>query len=194
MASTLVIHAHPRPSQSIVTQSMLRMFEAAGDTEIRPLYELYPDFDIDVATEQKALSQSSLVVWLAPVYWYSVPALLKHWMDQVLAYGWAYGPGGDALQGKSAWLVMSAGGTRADYSATGVHQRPAADFVPPLEQTARFCGMRWMKPHIEYGGHDHSRAELASCTHSLEQQLANHLADYRDALALAASQAEGATP
>jgi glutathione-regulated potassium-efflux system ancillary protein KefF len=86
--------------------------------------------------------------------------------------------------------VASAGGTRADYSASGVHQRPAADFIPPLEQTARFCGMRWLKPHIEYGGHDHSRAELASCTHSLEQQLANH----RAALASTHQPVEGTTP
>jgi glutathione-regulated potassium-efflux system ancillary protein KefF len=31
------------------------------------------------------------IVWLTPVYWYSVPSMMKRWIDQVLALGWAYG-------------------------------------------------------------------------------------------------------
>jgi glutathione-regulated potassium-efflux system ancillary protein KefG len=40
----------------------------------------------------------------------SVPGVLKEWMDQVLTYGFAYGNGGDALQGKKMQLVISTGG------------------------------------------------------------------------------------
>ena len=42
----------------------------------------------------RALGAARLVVWQHPLYWYGVPALLKHWFDKVLAYGWAYGEGG----------------------------------------------------------------------------------------------------
>nr|WP_326961761.1 MULTISPECIES: NAD(P)H-dependent oxidoreductase [unclassified Arthrobacter] len=35
--------------------------------------------------------------------------MLKEWMDQVLTYGFAYGAGGDALQGKRLHLVISTG-------------------------------------------------------------------------------------
>jgi glutathione-regulated potassium-efflux system ancillary protein KefF len=76
--------------------------------EIRSLYHLYPDFNIDIAAEQEALSRAELVVWQHPMQWYSVPPLLKLWIDKVLAHGWAYGHGARALQGKSLlWAVTT---------------------------------------------------------------------------------------
>ena len=191
MPSTLVILAHPRPSQSLATRALCQALADAGNVEVRSLYALYPDFDIDVAAEQRALAQAQLVVWLAPVYWYSVPALLKHWIDQVLAHGWAFGPGGEALQGKTAWWVTSAGGGPADYQAGGVHQRALQDFVPPLEQTARFCGMRWLPPHVLYRGHQLEEAALRQAREDLALTLARHRQDLG---LLPASHAEAETP
>ena len=40
------------------------------------------------------------IVLQHPLYWYSVPGLLKHWFDKVLARGFAYGAGGRELVGK----------------------------------------------------------------------------------------------
>lgn len=171
---TLVIHAHPRPSHSVVTQGLRQALGGCPEVEVRPLYELYPDFDIDVAAEQQALAQAELVIWLCPVYWYSVPALLKHWFDQVLAHGWAYGPGAAALQGKTAWWVASAGAAASAYTADGAHQRPFADFVPPIEQTARFCGMHWLPPLVLHGGHATSPADLQAGRDTLLAQWAQH--------------------
>ncbi|MCF8178699.1 MAG: NAD(P)H-dependent oxidoreductase [Sulfuritalea sp.] len=153
MPSTLVIHAHPRPGQSVVIAELCRFFASRDDVEIRSLYELYPDFDIDVAAEQQALTRADLVIWLAPVYWYSVPALMKHWIDQVLAHGWAYGDGACALHGKSVWWATSAGGDTAAYTASGAHGRPFEEFVAPIEHVARFCGMDWLPPFVVHAGH-----------------------------------------
>ena len=61
----------------------------------------------------------ALVVWMHPVYWYSVPALLKHWFDKVLALGWAYGEGGTALRGKHCLWVPTTGGDEDDVRAGG---------------------------------------------------------------------------
>ena len=41
-----------------------------------------------------------------------MPPLMKLWVDDVLTFGWAYGPGGTALNGKDLWLVASTGGAR----------------------------------------------------------------------------------
>lgn len=179
MPRTLVIHAHPSPRQSVVVRSLLKTLESAPHTSVRSLYQLYPDFDIDVSAEQAALVQADLLVWLAPVYWYSVPALLKHWFDQVLAHGWAFGPGGDALRGKAAWWVASAGGSLADYAPGGVHRRPFADFTAPIEQTARFCGMRWLPPHIQHGQREAVGADSQAREPGLAERLAAHLAALR---------------
>lgn len=37
------------------------------------------------------------VVFQHPMYWYSVPPLLKQWFDTTLAEGWAYGSGASAI-------------------------------------------------------------------------------------------------
>jgi putative NADPH-quinone reductase/HAMP domain-containing protein len=152
----LIIHAHPRPSQSRVVKQLLGVLAAQPGAELRSLYELYPDFDIDVEAEQQALLRWQKIVWLTPVHWYSVPAMMKHWIDQVLALGWAYGHGGEALRGKTCWWVCSAGGTDPAYALREMHRRPFQDYVPPVEQTARFlrhavvvalCGARCPRHH-----------------------------------------------
>jgi putative NADPH-quinone reductase len=148
MSKTLVIYAHPGPQHSTVTRDLLSVLTARDDVQVRSLYELYPDFDIDVEAEQQALLAAHNIVWLAPVYWYSFPALMKHWIDSVLAHGWAYGKGGQALVGKRAWWVASAGASEQEYAANGSHLRPFADFIAPVEGTARYCGMQWLPPFI----------------------------------------------
>lgn len=175
MPQTLVICAHPRPSASRNTDALRQVFATEPDTTVRSLYDLYPDFDIDVGAEQRALAEAEVIVCLAPVYWYSVPALMKHWFDQVLAYGWAYGPGGTALRGKSLWWVTSAGASQADYAVGGSHGRPFGDFVAPIETIAHFCGMRWLPPFVMHGGHTNSREQLSATAEALRQQWAQHL-------------------
>lgn len=176
---TLVIHAHPRPSRSKITNDLRDALAAAEGVRVRSLYELYPDFDIDVAAEQQALLEARLVVWLAPVHWYSVPALMKHWIDQVLLHGWAYGEGGTALRGRTAWWVCSAGAPLADYGPGGMHGRPFEDFVAPIEQTARFCGMGWLPPFVVHGGHSTPETQRRAQA----QRLGDMLAAHRHALA-----------
>ena len=173
--TTLVIHAHPRPGHSVITRDLLSVFNAAPDAHCRSLYDLYPDFDIDIAAEQQALQEADLVVWLAPVHWYGMPSLLKHWVDQVLQHGWAYGPGGTALHGKTAWWVCSAGAPAQAYGPGGAHQRPFADFVAPVEQTARYCGMHWLPPFVVHGGHQTPAGQRAAQAQALELAWQQHL-------------------
>ena len=70
----------------------------------------------DVPAEQSALRAAERVVWQCPLYWYSVPALLSLWFEKVLAHGWAYGSGGDALKGKRALWVTTTGAPEAAVS------------------------------------------------------------------------------
>ena len=105
----LIIYAHPYPQHSHANKRMLEQVRTLDNVEIRSLYQLYPDFNIDIAAEQEALSRADLIIWQHPMQWYSTPALLKLWIDKVFSHGWAYGPGAAALQGKTAWWVASAG-------------------------------------------------------------------------------------
>ncbi len=176
-AMIYLVFAHPYPSQSRANKALLDAVRDVAGLEVCSLYDRYPDFDIDVAAEQAALGRAQLVVWMHPVFWYSVPALLKHWFDKVLSHGWAYGEGAAALRGKDCLWVATTGGTPQAYSAAGIHERSFADFTPPLEETARFCGMNWLAPSVLHGAHDIEGPQLAAHAGQLRERLETWRAD-----------------
>jgi len=152
-AAIVVILAHPYPGMSRACSALAGAARALPGLELRSLYERYPDFDVDARAEQEALARAGLVVWLHPMHWYGMPGLLKLWMDMVLVKGWAFGDGGTALAGKDCLWAVTTGGDEHAFSPEGRHRRPFADFVAPVEQTARFCGMNWLEPFALHGAH-----------------------------------------
>ncbi|AEB06211.1 NAD(P)H dehydrogenase (quinone) [Coriobacterium glomerans PW2] len=148
----LVIIAHPHlHGSSRVNRRWLSELRAhSNEFDVRDLYALYPDGQIDddaVADEQAALESHDLIVFQFPVYWYSCPALLRTWMDRVLAFGWAYGgdralPGepGRKLAGKRFAFATSAGDSAANYSATGAAGFTFDEIMVPFRATVRFLG------------------------------------------------------
>ena len=162
MAQILVIAAHPQLEHSRTTQ---RLLQAAVEIDparvaVRDLYSLYPDYLVDVAAEQAALATARLVVWLHPVHWYSMPPLMKLWLDEVFAFRWAYGPGGRALNGKHLWLVASTGGLEDSYRPDGYNRYFFDAFLHPYDQTAALTGMRWLPPLLLHGAHQADEAAL----------------------------------
>jgi glutathione-regulated potassium-efflux system ancillary protein KefF len=155
-----LIYAHPYPHRSRANRILLEAVSDLPFVKVRSLYDLYPDFSIDVGVEQDALLRSEIVVWQHPLYWYSVPALLKLWFDKVLSYGWAYGESTAALAGKRCLWVVTAGGDETAFSLSGMHGHHFESFVSPVAQTARFCKMEWLSPIVLQGARRIDDAEL----------------------------------
>jgi glutathione-regulated potassium-efflux system ancillary protein KefF len=154
MADILILAAHPTLEHSRVTRALIKAAQAeTSRVALRDLYALYPDYYIDVAAEQAALAEARLVVWLHPVHWYSMPPLMKLWLDEVFAFGWAYGPGGSALRGKHLWLAASTGGPEQSYRPDGYNRYFFDAFMHPYEQTAALAGMLWLPPLVLHGAH-----------------------------------------
>lgn len=162
MPHVLVLLAHPDLRLSRVNRQLAEVARAlpASTVVVRDLYALYPDHAIHVEAEQAAAAQADLIVWQHPFHWYSMPPLMKQWLDEVLTLGWAYGPGGTALQGKDLWLVASTGGPEAAYHPSGYNRYFFDAFLPPYEQTAALCGMRFLPPLVLHGAHAIGHAEL----------------------------------
>ena len=173
MADVLVLVAHPDIARSRVNRALAAQARAlpAASVEVRDLYALYPDFVVDVGAEQAALAAARVVVWVHPVQWYSMPALMKLWVDEVLAFRWAYGPGGRALAGKCLWLVVSAGGSEDSYRESGNNGHAFGQFLPAYQQTAELAGMRFLEPSVFYGAHRVTQREVDDHVRAFGQRL-----------------------
>lgn len=87
----------------------------------------------DIEAEQAKLLWADAVIFQFPLWWFSMPAILKGWVERVYAYGFAYGVGehserhwGDRygegrMAGKRAMLVVTMGGWESHYSGRGVN-------------------------------------------------------------------------
>ena len=155
-----LIYAHPYPDRSRAGRALLDRVRDLPKLDVRPIYSLYPDFSIDVAAERQSIEGADIVVWQSPFYWYGLPALMHLWIEKVLAHGYAYGVGGDAVRGKTVFWVTTTGAPSSAYRPGEMHGHPFDAFVPAVSQTARFCGMRWVPPFIVHGAHRIGEEEL----------------------------------
>lgn len=158
LSMILIIYAHPYPDKSKVNTLMLKLASNDPNVMIRSLYELYPDFNIDVEAEQQAVEQAQLLVLQHPLYWYSYPPLMKLWIDKVFTKGWAYGTGAIGLKGKSMQWVVTTGGDH-DHFNNGDHPGFAA-LAQPLHATASYCQMRWLAPVAVHGAYGADQSTL----------------------------------
>ncbi len=176
MPDILVIAAHPHLEHSRVNRALMQAARQLPPErlQLRDLYALYPDYIVDVEAEKAALSAAKLVVWLHPVHWYSMPPLMKLWLDDVLAFGWAYGPGGEALQGKDLWLVLSTGGPESSYRPDSYNRYFFDAFLPPYDQTAALTGMRLLPPLVQHGAHRLDETMLAAHVKTFVARLSSY--------------------
>ena len=147
----LLLYVHPTAHKSRTNAALLNGVEGLEDITVRNLYDLYPDFHIDVKTEQDLLLKHDIIVFQHPFYWYSAPALLKEWIDLVFEHGFAFGRNGNALKGKKLMTAASTGGTRDAYQEDGHNHFSMNQFLAPFEQTTRLCKMDYLPPFITHG-------------------------------------------
>jgi putative NADPH-quinone reductase len=150
---TLVIAAHPKLEESRIHRAWLATLRGQCDADltVNDLYGRYPDERIDVRREQALLRENDRVVFEFPIYWYSSPPLLKKWFDEVLEYGWAYGQGGHALEGKEFGIAISTFTPEAAYRHDGSVGHTIEELTWPFEATARRVGGIFLPPFVLNG-------------------------------------------
>lgn len=149
--NTLIILAHPSLTEhSTANKVIVEQLQQANSVKINNLYEHYPTFDIDVKKEQQLLVEADTIVFQFPFYWYSVPSLLKHWLDTVFLYGFAFGGAGGKLQGKQMLVSTTIGGDKQSYQSGGHNHFTVTELLKPLKQTANFTSMKFLEPVVSY--------------------------------------------
>lgn len=144
---------HPVLHKSRVNKVLMKAVEGIRGVSCRYMYDLYPDFQIDIKKEQEILLQHDIIIWQHPLYWYSSPSLLKEWIDLVLEHGFAYGREGGALAGKKVMSVISSGGRRNTYGSEEGVKFSIRQLLAPFEQTVDLCRMQYLPPFVTHGTH-----------------------------------------
>ena len=140
----LILFFHPRFEDSKVNVKLVEGVKQLSGVTFRDMYEIYPDFNINIIEEQKILLEHDIIIWHHPFYWYNCPPLMKQWLDLVLEYGWAY----------------SSGGNFNVYHKEGRNRFTHREFLNSFDQTAHLCLMEYLPPFIVPGANKLSSAEI----------------------------------
>ena len=154
--NVLVIFDHPRRDSfcGAVLDSVVAGLRAAGhapeiadlraegfDPRLPPADE--PDWnDADkvysdvVLAEQARMMRSDALAFVFPVWWWSLPATTKGWIDRVWNNGWAYGA--RTLPHKKALLLGTAAGSAESYAKRGYDQAMRTQIVTGMME---YCGI-----------------------------------------------------
>lgn len=139
----LAVYGDPYQKETSANWQILQAVKAEyPELEIDDLQALYPDYQIDAAAEQEKLAEADVIILESPIYWYNMSSLMRRWLEQVLAYGWAYGDGGQALKGKTAILSVTAGADLEDYSKGPHCVIEEKDLLKPIQIIFPYCSMK----------------------------------------------------
>ncbi|MEM9777222.1 MAG: NAD(P)H-dependent oxidoreductase [Chloroflexota bacterium] len=150
MTKFLIVFSHSDFAESRVNKAMLSAIQDLEGVTIHILEEHAAEFKFDIAKEQGLLIAHDVIVLQFPMYWYSCPALMKHWIDEVWNQGFAYGGGNHKLADKTLVCATSAGGTEADFEPGAFYGYSVEEFFRPFEVSAKFCKMRYEQPLVIY--------------------------------------------
>ena len=161
LENVLVIFAHHEFEGSRINRAFYNAVKDLPNLIWHDLYEVYPHQMIDVAREQKLLTAADVVILQHPFYWYSCPALMKHWLDSVLTLGWAYGKDAHALRDKAFIQVISSGSASTSYQRENYNNFSMAELLRPFEQTADLCEMHYHQPFLTQGSMQFDNESIA---------------------------------
>ncbi|MGE4496487.1 MAG: NAD(P)H-dependent oxidoreductase [Deferribacterales bacterium] len=143
---TLVLYGHSSPEQSFSNAVIVGELAKLPDVKVRTLAEKRVNGHFDVPAEQNELLEADRIVFQFPFNWYSLPWLLKQWIDEVLTYGFAYGEGGDKLKGKLVILSFTTG-----VPAEGYISPTTEELLLPVKQTLALTQVKLEKSESSNG-------------------------------------------
>jgi len=149
---TLVLTAHPNLAQSRINRRWFDALSRLPNVTVRDLTAAGgPEMRFNRVNEQNLLLAHDRLVLQFPFHWYSAPAVLKAWIDEVFSYGFAFGQGGDKLHGKELLLAISVGGPADSYHAGNYNNFSMDELLKPYQQTALLTGMTYLRPFVFHG-------------------------------------------
>lgn len=163
---TLIVTAHPRiqsltaAAAEVFAQGIAerghevewaRLAQEGFDPVVREADE--PDwgnpdkvYSPEVVREMQRIERNAATVMFFPVYWWSMPALLKGWIDRVWNNGWAYGA--RKFPQRRAWMIAVAGGDLELFRKRGYDKAMVTQLDVGILD---YCGVQERRLEVVYG-------------------------------------------
>lgn len=121
----------------------------------------------EILAELEKLRRADVLIFQFPLWWFSMPAILKGWVDRVFMIGATYGSGRffetGKFAGKRAMLSITTGANAGAFTADGIHGQIDSFLYPIHHGVFRFTGFDVLPPFLAYGinrGGAEARAEI----------------------------------
>lgn len=175
----LIVYAHPVAksfNRAILEAAARGLIEAGHEVKVADLcaeqfqsamteadfaqFENQPMPD-DVLREQARVEWSDAIVFIFPLWWWSIPGILKGWIDRVMSYGWAWldpsDPDSGSLKSRKLLVLTTAGASAGQLSKRGYDTA----FHTQLNiGTWDYCGFKDVTTKIFHEVHHETPEEL----------------------------------
>ena len=137
----LIVYAHPNPksfNHAILETISQELQKKKREFTVRDLYRIgfnpvLSTKDLlaiqngavpkDIKKEQNYISKADTLIFIFPIWWSAMPAILKGYIDRVFSLGFAYDITEDEviglLKGKKVFIVTTTGASKEDYEKMG---------------------------------------------------------------------------
>ena len=172
MKNVLIVSGHrDSENDSVANKQIIKdLTELLPDAEVSILDRLYPDYEIDVKSEQKKLEKADIIVLQFPLFWYGMPSIMNKWMEDTFEHGWSHGSTGDKLQGKK---LIAAGAPEEAYQKDGIMGYEIEEYLPPIKSMCGLCGMEFID-YIFTGGVSFELRTNADEVEKIKEKAKNH--------------------
>ena len=108
----------------------------------------------DIRAEIEKVEWCDLLIFNFPVFWFSVPAIMKGWIDRVFVSGRFYGGkrfyDGGGMRGKKAMTTLTLGGQNHMFGEDAIHGELDVMLRPILRGSLAYCGFTVLPPYVAY--------------------------------------------
>ncbi|CEF30322.1 NAD(P)H-dependent oxidoreductase [Xenorhabdus nematophila] len=145
----LSIIGHPDLKNSRLSAEFVRQLPQFGVTA-RLLEHQHVNYIFDVEEEQNELIDYDRIIFIFPMFWYSMPALMKKWIDDIFLPGFAYARNGNKLSNKEIQVVTTVGAPKEGYRAGGFNNYTIDELLKPIQQTVNYVKAKYLPPIVIY--------------------------------------------
>jgi NAD(P)H dehydrogenase (quinone) len=130
----LIVYTHPVPdsfNRGILNATLKGLETGRHEVKVADLYaenfqpamtegdfvqfEFKP-MPAEIQAEQARVEWSDAIIFIFPLWWWTMPAMLKGWIDRVMSYGWAWldpaDPKSGSLGERRILVMVTAGASR----------------------------------------------------------------------------------